>query len=435
MKLLYANDRLGEHAPSWYAATAEAPGPYPELTEDIRADVVVIGGGYTGLSAALCLAEAGMDVVLLEAQRIGFGASGRNGGQVGTGQRVDQLTLEMQHGRDAAKALWDIAEDAKREVAGRIATHDIGCSYKPGVAFAARSEKGAKDAADLVDFMAQRYGYEQGEALDQTGIEALVGSSKFKGGLIDWGAGHLHPLQFAFGLARAAVDAGVRIFEKSEVLDLGRGDPVVARTATGAVTADFAILGAGGYLPRGLAKDVDRRVMPINNFIVATEPLSDRANDILSKDIAVADDRFVVSYWRLSEDKRLLFGGGETYGYRFPSDIAAVVRKPMEEIYPQLKGVAINYAWGGTLSISLPRLPYFARLAPNVLSASGYSGHGVALATLAGRMMAETIRGQAERFDVMAALDPPVFPGGAWLRSPVLATAMTWYALRDRLGI
>lgn len=435
MKLLYANDGRGDHAPSWYAATAEAPGPYPALDGDTRADVVVVGGGYTGLSTALTLAEAGMDAVLLEAQRVGFGASGRNGGQVGSGQRVDQRTLEKQYGADRARLLWEISEDAKAEVRRRIEAHGIDCDYRPGVAFAARSAANARWAGEEAAHLSRVYGYDAVEALDAGGIAGLTGSHVFAGGMLDRGAAHLHPLKLAFGLARAAEAAGVRMHEGAEVTALETGGPVRAVTATGTVTARFGVLAAGGYMPPDLSPSIARRVMPINNFIVATEPLGDQGKTILPRDHAVADDRFVVSYWRKSLDGRLIFGGGESYGYRFPNDIAALVRKPMAGIYPLLRDVTITHAWGGTLSITRPRLPCFARLGPNVLSASGYSGHGVALATFAGRIMAEAIRGQAERFDVMAALDPAPFPGGPGLRAPLLALAMRWYVLRDILGV
>jgi gamma-glutamylputrescine oxidase len=248
------------------------------------------------------------------------------------------------------------------------------------------------------------------------------------------GAGHVHPLGFAFGLARAAKAAGVRIFERSEVVRITPGARVRVDTGDGHVEADHLILACNGYLG-DLAPRVAARVMPINNFIVATEPLGKRVVNVLRRNVAVADTRFVVNYFRLTEDGRLLFGGGESYGYRFPRDIRAVVRKPMLQVFPNLADVALTHAWGGTLAITRTRMPHFTRLAGNILSASGYSGHGVAMATLSGRLLAEAVAGQAERFDLMAGLPAPGFPGGAALRSPLLALAMTWFALRDRLGI
>jgi gamma-glutamylputrescine oxidase len=243
----------------------------------------------------------------------------------------------------------------------------------------------------------------------------------------------LHPLNYALGMAAAAAKAGARLHELSEVHHIKHGAKPVVQTAHGRVVCDQVILAGNGYLG-GLNRQVAAKVMPINNFIIATEPLGDRAKDILSQPIAVADSKFVVNYWRLSEDNRLLFGGGESYGYRFP-DILKTVSKPMLEVYPQLKNTRIDYAWGGTLAITMNRMPCFARPAPNVLSASGYSGHGVAMATLAGKILAEATAAQTERFDLMASLPQPRFPGGAGLRWPLLVTAMTWYAMRDRLGM
>jgi len=251
---------------------------------------------------------------------------------------------------------------------------------------------------------------------------------------VDRDAAHLHPLRFALGLAQAATKAGVRIFEQTEAHHIDHGAEATIRTAQGRIIADQVILAKNGY-SQGLSRKVSARVMPINNFIAATEPLGARAVDVLTQDIAVADARFVVNYFRLSHDGRLLFGGGESYGYRFPTDIAAKVRKPMLEIFPSLRDVDIDYAWGGTLAITVKRLPYVSRVAPNMLSASGYSGHGVGTATHAGWLMAKVIQGDSDGFDTMAALPTTPFPGGGALRTPLLMAAMTWFSLRDRLGI
>ena len=433
MNLLHANDRAGQYPASYYAATAAPLAAFAPLRGETRADVCIVGGGYTGLSAALHLAQKGFDVALVEAHRVGFGASGRNGGQVGSGQRQDQDWIERAVGKPLAHRLWDMAEEAKALVRALITDHAMPVTYYPGIAHACWSDAEVRHAHVYAQKLHRDYNYTEMQPLDQNGIRALVGSGVYKGGDIDHGAGHLHPLNYAIGLAQAASKAGVRIYETSEVHHVKHGAKPVVQTGQGRVICDHVILAGNGYLGN-LDRKVAARVMPINNFIVATEPLGDRATDILAQPIAVADTKFVVNYWRLSEDNRLLFGGGESYGYKFP-DIIKTVLKPMLQVYPQLKDVKIDYAWGGTLAITMNRMPCFTRPAPNVLSASGYSGHGVAMATLAGKIMAEAVGAQAERFDVMAALPYTRFPGGAALRWPLLVSAMTWYSMRDRLGI
>ena len=430
MNLLYANDRRGEYPASWYAATAVGAPDRPPLRGTVRADVCVVGAGYTGLSAALHLAQRGLRVIVLEAHRAGWGASGRNGGQVGSGQRLDQDWIEARLGREDARHLWQIAEEAKALVK-RLAAGMPGTDWRPGVAHAFLHPSEVEAARRYADRLARDYGYEQIVPLDGGETAQLLGTRANVGGELDRGAGHVHPLNLALGLAAAAEAAGATILERTEVLGLEPGQPVTVRAQTGQVVADHVILACNGYLG-ALEPQVAARVMPINNFIVATEPLGPDAP--LSQPVAVADSRFVVNYWRQTPDGRLLFGGGESYGWRFP-DIVATVRKPMLKVYPQLAEARIDHAWGGTLAISPTRNPCFLRPQPNVLSASGYSGHGVALATMAGQIMAEAIIGQTARFDVMARLPTPRFPGGTLLRHPVLVLAMTWFALRDRLGI
>ena len=434
MDLLHSNDRPGQYPESWYAATARPLAPFAPLAGETRADVCVVGGGYTGMSAALHLAEAGFDVALLEAHRVGFGASGRNGGQLGSGQPMDQRSLERLVGRDDAAKLWELAEDAKALVKALIARHGIACHLRPGVAHACFSEAEMRAEHAAAAHLADRYGYTAIETLDRDALAAICPSPAYHGGTLDTGAAHLHPLAYALGLARAARDAGVRIHETTQVMSIDPGRPAIVTTGGGSVRADHVVLACNGYLG-GLDARVAARVMPINNFIAATEPLGAEAARVLTRDIAVADSKFVINYFRLSHDGRLLFGGGESYGYRFPADIAGLVRRPMTAIFPHLRDVAIDYAWGGTLAITMRRMPFFARPGPGILSASGYSGHGVGTATHAGKLMADAIRGEAEGFDTLARVPAPAFPGGRALRSPLLALAMSWFALRDRLGV
>ncbi len=431
MNLLFANDQAGEYPPSYYSATATPLAPMPALSGAHRADICIVGAGYTGLSAALHLAERGYSVIVLEAHRVGFGASGRNGGQVGPGQRLEQDEIEQMLGRSAAHALWEIGLAARDLVRGLIQQHDMDCGWNPGVLHATWKARDMAHMQAYAEKLATQYDYAEVEPLGRDAVQQIVRSKAYQGGALDHGAGHLHPLRFCLSLARAALAAGARVFENTLVTSVIPGSPARVECVQGHVLADHVLLAANGYLG-GLQPDVAAKVMPINNFIIATEPLD--PDTVLTRNVAVADSKFVSNYFRKSEDGRLLFGGGESYGYRFP-DIVSTVRKPMLEVFPHLKDARIDFAWGGTLAITMNRLPCFMRVGPNVLSASGYSGHGVALATLAGQITAEAVAGQAERFDVMSGIPLPSFPGGRRLRSPLLALAMTWFALRDRLGI
>ena len=434
MSLLYLNDRRGEYPPSLYAETCRPLAPFPRLKGQARADVAVVGGGYTGLSAALHLARRGYDVALLEAQRVGFGASGRNGGQLGSGQRQEVDWLERHLGRDTARHLWDLAEEAKALV--RDLAAETGVTVRDGIAHACRNRAEVDHAAKLAEQLARHYDYDRVEPLDRAGLAELIGSEAYAGGDLDRGGAHLNPLALALGMAGLAAGAGVRIHEGTHVhrVEHGRaGGKSVVHCDTGKVACDHVVLAGNGYLGR-LDARVAARVMPINNYIVATEPLGEDFPEILPRMSAVADTKFVVNYWRLDGERRLVFGGGETAGYRFPKDIFATVRPHLLSVYPQLRDVALTHAWGGTLAITMNRMPCFARPAPACLSAGGFSGHGVGMAALAGRLMAEAVAGQAERFDLMASLPMRGFPGGTALRGPLLVLGMAWYGLRDRLG-
>ena len=430
MNLLHVNDRAGHYPPSFYAATATPFAPQPALHGDAQTDVAIIGAGYTGLSAALHLAQKGFSVTVLEAHRVGFGASGRNGGQVGSGQRLDQAALERMLGREAAHQLWDIGAEAKALVKSLIQSHEMPVTFYPGIAHACRTAAEVRHANDNAALLARDYNYTDIAPLSRAEMAALIGSDTYLGGDIDRGAGHIHPLNYALGIATAALAAGATLHETSEVTRIDYGPKITLHTARGRLTARHLILACNGYLG-GLEPKIAARVMPINSYIIATEPL---AKPLIVEPVAVTDTKFVNNYWRMSEDGRLLFGGAETYGYRFP-DVAKIVRKPLLAVYPQLADARIDYAWGGTLAITMNRLPCFARPQPNSWSASGYSGYGVAMASLAGKILAEAVAGQAGRFDLMASLPQMAFPGGAALRSPLLVLAMTWYALRDRLGL
>ena len=436
MSLLFLNDRRGEYPPSLYADTCSALDPFPPIRGEVQADVAVVGGGYTGLSAALHLARRGFDVALVEAHRVGFGASGRNGGQIGSGQRQEVDWLEDKLGREAARRLWDLAEEAKALV--RTLASDAGVPIRDGIVHACRTADEVDHAARLAERLARDYAYDKVQPLDRASLAGLIGSETYIGGDVDRGAGHLHPLNLSLGMARLAHEAGARIFETSHVHRITHAAKAVGKSVvhcdTGKIHCEQVILAGNGY-QGSLSPKVAARVMPINNYIVATQPLGADFPEILPERSAVADTKFVVNYWRMDEDRRLIFGGGETVRYKFPQDIASLVQPHLLSVYPQLEGVRLTHAWGGTLAITMNRMPLFARPAPNCLSASGFSGHGVAMATLAGRLMADAVAGQAEGFDAMAAVPTRPFPGGRFLRNALLVAGMSWYGLRDRLGV
>ena len=323
MDLITANDRPGAYPASYYAATATPLPGFPAAAGAMSCDVCVIGGGFTGLSAALHLAERGFDVVLLEAQRVGFGASGRNGGQVGTGQRQDQDTLERWVGKGAARALWDLSLESVALTRDLAARHAPDAGWADGILHAAHKERYVRDMHAYADKMARDYDYPLIQPLGREAMRAILNSPIYYGGDLDRGGGHLHPLRYALGLARACAAAGVRIHERSRVTALTKADPARVMTDQATITARFVVLAMNGYSGR-LEPQIAARVMPINNFIAATRPMSDdeRAT-VLTANHAVADSRFVINYFRFSDDNRLLFGGGESYGYRFPADIAA----------------------------------------------------------------------------------------------------------------
>ena len=430
MDFLTANDRVGEYPESYYAATAKPLDAFPAARGNFSCDICVIGGGFMGLSTALHLAEQGYQVTLVEAQRVGFGASGRNGGQISGGQRLHQDDLEELVGKDLARKLWGLSQESVDVLRGLDQKYDTGAGWAAGVIEADHRARFVPHTHAYVDKLNTEYGYDKIRKLDRDELYDLCRSDAYHGGAIDMGGGHIHPLRFALGLARACRDLGVTIYEQTRVTRVEEGEPAVVHTEGATIRARYVVMGCNGYLGR-MQERVAARVMPINNFIIATEPLAD-PELVMKGNHCVADSKYVINYFRLSEDNRMLFGGGESYGYKFPSDIEGVVRKAMAQIFPQLNGIRVDYAWGGTLGITMNRLPHVERITGNILSLSGFSGHGVALATFAGKVAAEAIAGQAEKFDIMASVPSSRFPGGAALRHPLLVLGMLWFGLKDR---
>ena len=423
------NDGLG-FANSYYLATAHPAPTHPALTGEVEADLVVVGGGCTGLAAALYAARRGLSVIVLEGGRVGWGASGRNGGQIIPGLRKSAVDLVRSLGARRAKALLDLAFQARDLVIDLIAEAGIDCDLKAtghflGAVKASDPRWMEAEARCLTDVI----GYPHTRFLSAAEARAMV-DTPYHGGLFDRGGGHLHPLNYTLGLARAAVAAGVTIHEQSRVTRVVNGAKVRVETNAGAVNARHAVL-AGDALLGGVAPAVHARIMPVANYIVATEPLAD-PGAFIPGDAAVSDSRFVVNYYRLTADGRMLFGGGERYTPAAPADIAAFVRPYLEAVFPALRGADLPYAWGGLVSVTQTRLPHVGRQG-EVWFAHGYSGMGVVLSTLAGKLLVDAMAGETDGFDLFAAAAPPPFPGGVALRGPLHVLGMLWYALRDRL--
>jgi gamma-glutamylputrescine oxidase len=418
---------------SYYAATANPHGSWPRLTESIRADVCVVGGGLTGLSAALNLAEKGFKVALIEANRIGWGASGRNGGQINTGLRKSPQELIARFGKEHGKALFDLAEEARSIIWERVEKHGIACDLRDGNMLLASKPGDLAWMEEEIACFERDMNYGKAKLLDRNAIRAEIASDIYHGGIKDSGGGHLHPLNYALGLAKAAEVAGVQMFEHSAATKIDDdGRRVTVTTAAGRVEADHAVLGCNAYLG-DLAPKLAGKIMPIANFVIATEPMPEaEARALIPSGACACDTKFVVSYYRVTADHRLLFGGGERYSTAEPADIAGFVSPYMLEVFPQLKAKRIDYGWGGMLAITMLRLPQLGRVG-RVYYAQGYSGMGVAITGIAGKLIAEAMAGTAGRFDVFAKIPHRTFPGGTLLRHPLLVLAMLWYVLRDKL--
>jgi gamma-glutamylputrescine oxidase len=416
---------------SWYEDSAGPRPEYPALDGDRTCDVVVIGGGFTGLSAATHLAKAGTNVVLIEAHRFGDGASGRNGGQLGTGQRAWVEEMEAEYGFSRAKALFDLAEDAKAHLLEFTTANKIDIDYMPGQMSVAHKKRYVDDFKAHAEIMAERYSYPHISFMDAKEAAERLGSTRYFGGARDTGTGHIHPLKLVIGTARAATDAGAQLFENTPSTGItSMSGKVRVTTAKGTITAQKCLVAVNAY--GGTLEPVSAsHIMPIGSFIGATVPL-DAFPGILPGGEAVDDSRFVVRYFRKSKDGRLLFGGREIYGVNDPKDIHIHIRSQIAEIYPALKDIEITHGWGGYVGITLPRKPFVREVMPNVISAGGYSGHGVMLANFVGKLYAETVAGNRDRLKLIEDLKIPAFPGGRRLRAPLLFLALNWYALRDR---
>ena len=424
-----------EHTQSWYESSTGARPTFDSLKGDIDTDVCVIGGGYTGLSTAIHLRKLGFDVALVEANRLGWGASGRNGGHVGTGQRAGQDQLEKWVGLESAKALWQLGLDAVSVVSTLVDEFKIDCELGAGNLHLASKLSHNQDLEEEVAHLRDVYGYSQIEFLSREAVAELTSAQGVYGGTLDLGARHLHPLKYAIGLARAADCLGAALYEHTPALSLDEtASGMTIKTPAGTVRSKFTVLGCNGYLGK-LSPQIAGNIMPINNFMIATKPLSTELCDRINRDrLSLSDSLFVIDYWKLSEDGRMLFGGGENYTSKFPADIKNFVRPYMLKLYPELADARIDFGWGGTLGITMNRMPDFGRIGDRTFYAQGFSGHGVPTATMAGQLLAAAIQGDTERFDLMTAVPTHRFPGGTLLRWPGLVAGMLFYSLLDRLG-
>lgn len=418
-------------ANSYYAATAHPWRPCSSVADDLECDVAVIGGGFTGLSAALACAERGFSVILVETEQIGFGASGRNGGQLIPGLRWSASELEAEFGYERADMLFHLCWRDNR-VKARIAKHAMECDLNTGHLEAAWTPKDFDAMRREAAFLDTRFGY-QTEVVAKSGMGAHIASPLYHGGIHDPQGGHFHPLNYAIGLAKAAEAAGVCILEDERVeriVEFSDGSSGLFTTRD-VIDARYVINATDSWIGQ-VEPDLGRYTVPIMNYNIATAPLAN-AHALLPSDAAVADSRFVLNYFRLSADKRLIFGGGERYSQTPPRDIAAFVRPFMAQVFPQIADARIDYGWGGAVAVTMNRLPHIGRRG-NVFFAHGFSGHGALVTTLAGELIAEAMAGTAERFDVLANLPSRPFPGGKWLRQPLATLGLLYYAMKDRLG-
>ncbi|MBN3753661.1 FAD-binding oxidoreductase [Paraburkholderia sp. Tr-20389] len=421
-----------QHVTSYYAGTLSAPIPlHPALHERLEADVLVVGAGFSGLHTALRLASAGKRVIVLEASRVAWAASGRNGGQALLGWSCDMQPLEDSLGRARARELWDSMRWAAAEIRDLPVRHGFDIDYRPGSLWAAVRSRRAALLERARDEAAERWGYDRLRVIARDEMSEWIGSPRYLGALYDPEAGHLNPLKLALGLAQAFVRAGGRIFEQSRVLDYREtSSGYVARATSGEVRADVLVLACNAYIDR-LDQELARRLLPVGTYQVATEPLDpEQARSLLPRNSCVIDNQFVPDYFRLSPDNRLLFGGGCTYLGGIPANIAEATRRPLERAFPQLRGVKVEFAWGGHLDISMRRTPDIGRHAQRYWL-QGYSGHGV-LPTLAGaRAVADAILGDDRLLALYQGIRNPSFPGGERLAAPLEAIGKAWYRLRD----
>jgi gamma-glutamylputrescine oxidase len=420
---------------SYYEASVRRPAACAALQGTVVADVVVVGGGFAGISAALELAQRGFSVVLLEADRFGSGASGRNGGQALIGFASGQGPLEAQLGAADAQRAWDMSVQAVELIEQRIAAHGIACDWQRGYTYVADSPKKARQLrAEYEDQSARGIACQWVQGSE---VARLIDSPRYEAAFHENTSGHLHPLKYALGLARAAQAAGVRVFEHSPVTGLERGSTLVAHTAQGRVQARYGVLAGNCMLPEygpGIAPDIAPRIMPVGTYMIGTAPLNPLLCErLITGNAAVCDNNFVLDYFRFSADHRMLFGGRVSYTTMTPPGLKQAMARRMGAVFPPLKDAPIEYVWGGFVDISMNRAPDFGRLGHNLYYLQGFSGHGVALTGLAGQLVAQAIAGQAQRFDVFARLQHHRFPGGSFLRTPTLALAMLWYRMKDLL--
>lgn len=424
---------------SYYVASANKQVNYPTLEVDIEADVCVVGGGFAGLSAAIELADHGYSVVVLEAKHVGWGASGRNGGQIIAGLACEQDVIEKALGFDAAKQVWGMTLEALDLVRERVKRFNIDCDLTDGFLGVAVNSSKAATMRNWLDGMAQKYNYNaEVEWIPPNDINRWIDSPRYHSGYYDRRGGHLHPLNYCLGLAKGACSLGVHIYQNSPVTSLLNGDPAILQTENGSVKARFVVLAGNMYLPEispKLAPSLARRIMPVGTYIIGTEPIDATLKaKLIPSNAAVCDTNFILDYFRFSADNCMIYGGRVSYSAMTPFNLTANMQARMAQTFPQLANTKVAYTWGGFVDITMNRAPDFGRLAANVYYLQGFSGHGIALTGMAGKLVAETIAGQAERLDLMAKIPHHDFPGGKLLRTPALILAMAWYQLRDALG-